>query len=72
MIDKFIQQGLKRNDQLAQQDTQEILDELIARKQALFPDNKRYIVEFELQDTGKTFHLSVASTLMNPVSESKQ
>ncbi len=65
MIDQLIEQGLKGNDPLAQQDTREILDEMIARKQALFADNKRYIVEFQLQDRGKTFHLSVASTLVN-------
>ena len=66
MIDQLIKVGLKGNDPLAQQDTREIIDELIARKQKFFAKNKRYIIDFQLQDTGKQFHLSVASTLSNP------
>lgn len=65
MINRLIEQGLKGNDPLAQQDTKEIIDEMICRKQALFADNKRYIVNFQLQDMGKTFHLSVVSTLVS-------
>jgi hypothetical protein len=60
---QIIEQGTTGNDPLARQDTREFIDELIARKQTLFAENKRYIVEFQLQDTGKTLHLSVASTL---------
>jgi len=66
MIDQVIEQVMRGNDPLARQDAQEIMDELIARKQTLFADNKRFIIEFHLQDIGKEFHLSVASTLMNP------
>lgn len=47
----------------AKQDTREILDDLITRKQSFFADNKRYIVDFQLQDMGQSYHLSVASTL---------
>jgi hypothetical protein len=60
---QIIEQGTTGNDPLARQDAREFIDELIARKQTLFAENKRYIVEFQLQDTGKTLHLSVASTL---------
>ena len=67
MIDQVIKASLKGDDPLAQQDTQEIIDDLIARKQNFFAENKRYIVDFQLQDTGKQFHLSVASTLSNPL-----
>jgi len=67
LIDQVIKAGLNGNDLLAQQDTQEIIDELIARKQNFFAKNKRYIVDFQLQDTGRQFHLSVASTLSNPL-----
>ncbi|MGG6270529.1 hypothetical protein ACQ4M3_37920 [Leptolyngbya sp. AN03gr2] len=66
MIEQLIQHALQSNDPLAQQDTREILHDLIERKQTLFADNSRYIVEFQLQDLGHTFHLSVASTLSNP------
>jgi hypothetical protein len=60
---QIIEQGTTGNDPLARQDAREFIDELIARKKTLFAENKRYIVEFQLQDTGKTLHLSVASTL---------
>ncbi|MGL5194470.1 MAG: hypothetical protein ACRC8Y_12870 [Chroococcales cyanobacterium] len=67
MIDELIKVGLKGNDPLAQQDTREIIDELIARKQKFFAKHQRFIVDFQLQDTGKEIHLSVASTLLNPL-----
>jgi hypothetical protein len=41
----------------------EIVGALIARKQALFADNTRKIVNLELTETASGFHLSVASTL---------
>ena len=66
-IDKFIKEGLKGNDPWIQQDTREILDELIARKQKLFAKNTRFIVDFQLEDTDTKFHLSVASTLLKPI-----
>ena len=65
MIDQMIG-GLKESDPLAQQDIREIIDELIERKQTFFAENKRYIIDFQLQDRGNQFHLSVASTFSNP------
>jgi hypothetical protein len=67
MIDQLINVGLKGTDPLAQQDTREIIDEFIDRKQKFFAKHKRYVVDFQLQDIGKQFHLSVASTLSNPL-----
>jgi len=54
------------NDQLARHDTQEILDEMIARKERFFADNKRYILNFQLQGRGNNLHLTVTSTLDQP------
>lgn len=65
MIDELIKVGLNEADPLAQQDTREIIDELIARKLKFFAKHKRFIVDFQLQDTGNEFHLSVASTFSN-------
>ncbi|AFY80327.1 hypothetical protein [Oscillatoria acuminata] len=65
MIDELLKVGLKGNDPLAQQDTLEIIDELIARKEEFFAKHKRFIVDFQLQDRGNEFHLSVASTFSN-------
>jgi hypothetical protein len=67
LINKMIKAGIKSNDLLAQQDTREIINEMIVRKQNFFANNKRYIIDFQLQDAGKQFHLSVASTLSNPL-----
>ena len=67
MIDELINVGLKGNDPLAQQDTRKIIDELIARKQKYFAKNQRYILNFQLQETGDQCHLSVASTFSNPL-----
>ena len=68
MINKFLKEALNTNDPLTRQDTKGILDELIARKQKFFANNQRLIVDFELQDTGSSFHLSVASMLSRPAS----
>ena len=54
------------NDQLARHDTQEILDQMIARKERFFADNKRYILNFQLQGRGNNLHLTVTSTLDQP------
>jgi hypothetical protein len=67
LIDKVVKESVKGNDPLAQQDTREILNDLIARKQKFFAKNERYIIDFKLQDRGKKFHLSVTSTLQNPL-----
>lgn len=67
MIDQLIANCVKTNDPLAQQDTREIISELIDRKQKFFKNNKRFIIDFQLKDTGKQLHLSVASTLSNPL-----
>ncbi|AFY84990.1 hypothetical protein [Oscillatoria acuminata] len=66
MIDNFIDEGLKESDPLIQQDTRMIINSLMTRKHKLFADNTRFILDFDLQDTGNTFHLSVASTFSNP------
>jgi hypothetical protein len=62
-IDKFIVEMFNQKDTHIIQDIREILDEMVARKLEFFPDVKRLIVEFQLQETRNKFHLSVASTL---------
>ena len=62
IIRQMMNQGLVENDPLIRQDIREVINELIDRKKTHFADNKRYIIEFELQDLGDQFHLSVAST----------
>jgi hypothetical protein len=67
LLDEFMKVALKGNDPLVQQDAREIIDEFIARKQQFFDKYKRFIVDFELEDAGNEFHISVASTLLEPI-----
>ncbi|MCT7968404.1 hypothetical protein NG799_19020 [Laspinema sp. D1] len=66
MIDKLIQESMEGADPWIKQDMRKMIDELIARKQKFFTQHKRYVIDFQLEDTGSGFHLSVASTLSNP------
>ncbi len=62
-LKKIIKEVLSGEDLLFQQETREIITEMVDRKDQLFADNQRYIVSYQLQDLGTEFHLSVASTL---------
>ncbi|MGB3294074.1 MAG: hypothetical protein WBB01_13895 [Phormidesmis sp.] len=63
MLKKIIKEVLQGEDPLFQQETREIINEMVARKEQLFADNQRYIVSFQLQDLGTELNLTVASTL---------
>lgn len=41
--------------------------ELIARKELLFPDNRRFIVNFKVTETKNDYNLAIASTLPSDV-----
>lgn len=43
-------------------DGRQIIEELMVRKERFFPQNKRMIIDFEVEDTGGKWHLSVVST----------
>lgn len=66
LIKEFILDVVGKGDPRASQEIKDIINELIDRKLEIFPDNQRFIVEFQLQETRNQFHLSVASTLMEP------
>jgi len=40
-----------------------LVDALVVRKELCFRRNRRFIVDFDLQDTGDGWHISVASTV---------
>jgi hypothetical protein len=40
-----------------------VINDFVERKLKYFPDNKRYIIDFEITDLGDRDHLSVISTL---------
>jgi hypothetical protein len=63
MLDEAIREGVRSDDPADQQEAKEMINELIERKLSLFTDNQRFILDFQLLDTGDTLQLSVASTL---------
>lgn len=66
--EEFLALSSQEEDPNLEHDTKETIDELIARKQQLFPKNHRFIIDFQLEDAGSQFHLSVASTPSSPLS----
>lgn len=66
-LDYLLQDISKDDDPFFYQEIRSFMNDLITRKQELFAEHKRYIVNFELQDAGDYFQLSVASTLSNPL-----
>ena len=61
MLNKIIDQVIKEPADNSFAKT--FIQELIARKEALFPHIKRYIVDYQITETRWRYHLSVASTL---------
>ena len=56
-------EAFKDNSPAELAEIKELFEALIVRKEENFSDNKRYIVNFELEDLDDEFFLSVASTL---------
>jgi hypothetical protein len=71
MIDKMITDDLVEGDKKLKAEIQDLIEELIARKNRYFSEHKRMIVDFELKDEGSGYHLSVASTLLPKSSDSE-
>ena len=66
-LDTFLEQQLSNQDAETQQAITQIIDELIARKHQHFSDNKYFILDFQITETGQRYDISVASTLFkNP------
>ncbi|MEM9483445.1 MAG: hypothetical protein AAGA83_07105 [Cyanobacteria bacterium P01_F01_bin.116] len=62
-LEKLFDKLTKNKNAIVKRDLNNLIDEMVARKFELFPDNRRYILDFQLEDGGDQFHLSVASTL---------
>ncbi|MDA1272764.1 MAG: hypothetical protein O2960_01755 [Verrucomicrobia bacterium] len=43
--------------------TREVFDLMLARKELLYPENRRIILDFQLNDTPEKYHLNVVSTM---------
>jgi hypothetical protein len=63
MIDSVLDKGIPTGTQDLKAGLKEIVDMLIVRKKEFFSEYKRKIIDYELTDTGRDYHISVASTL---------
>lgn len=62
MIDKTLE-AMPETPEEVKTGLKEIVNMLMARKKIYFSEYKRMIIDFELTDTGRGYHLSVVSTL---------
>jgi hypothetical protein len=60
-IEKLLDLVVQSTDPLVREDTKGLIEELMARKEEVFPENRNYILDFQFEDAGEQFHLSVAS-----------
>jgi hypothetical protein len=68
MIDECINAAAPSASTEVKKEAKDIVITLIERKQAYFPDYKRFIVDYRLTDMGSDYHLTVASTTDIPSS----
>jgi len=52
-------------DQQSREDFIEVVKELMKRKNRLYPEVNRMIVQFKVTDRGNDFHIAIASTMEN-------
>jgi hypothetical protein len=64
--DKLIQKSLAKTESGFQQEFLHWFGELIRRKETAFPDNKRFIISYQLTMTPDGAHLSVISSFDRP------
>ncbi|MBH8573012.1 hypothetical protein I8752_08265 [Nostocaceae cyanobacterium CENA369] len=64
-VEKLFNLEMFEGDIEMQQEIKKLVYEMIERRQKYFPKIKRFIADFSLKKAGKSFHLSVASTLLD-------
>lgn len=69
MIKKVFDEGIPTSTKELKKGLSDIVNQLIARKKAYFSQYKRHIIDFEVVDLGDQYHLSVASTPDNELTE---
>ncbi len=62
LIDGVFEKGLPKRETEIKTGLREIVDQLVARKQAYFSRYRRQIIDFDVVDLGDQYYLSVAST----------
>jgi hypothetical protein len=63
MIDRVLDAGIPTANEELKTGLKDIVNMLIARKKVYYSEYTRKIIDFELTDRGRDYHLSVASTL---------
>jgi DNA-binding transcriptional regulator PaaX len=67
ILEAFLEKHLPTEDAETQHQVRQMIDELITRKHQHFSDNKYFILDFQITETGQRYDISVASTLLaNP------
>ena len=62
MVEEFLKVGMPDATEELKAELKEIVNELIDRKKRYFSEYQRVIIDFELKDIGREYHLSVSST----------
>jgi len=63
MIDRVLDKGIPTGTEELKAGLKKIVNELIVRKKIYFSEYTRRIIDFEVTDMGRDYHLAVASTL---------
>ncbi|MBT9316118.1 hypothetical protein [Leptothoe spongobia] len=63
VLEDLFRDLLKGKKAIVKRDLNNLIDEMVDRKLEFFLNNRRYILDCQLEDAGDQFHLSVASTL---------
>ena len=65
MVDDIMSEAMPSATREEREDFRELVSTLVERKRAHFSEYTRRIIDFELTDTGKDYHLSVVSTMQD-------
>jgi hypothetical protein len=65
MVDDITSKAMPSATREEREDFRELVSTLVERKRAHFSEYTRRIIDFELTDTGKDYHLSVVSTMQD-------
>ena len=63
MVDDVMSEAMPSAPREDTQDFRDLVSELVERKRALFSEYTQRIIDFELTDTGRDYHLSVVSAM---------
>ena len=63
-MEQMIEQIVGGQGRQTERDTREILEDLLERKQRLFPNLQRFILDFNMRETRDEFFLSVVSSVI--------